>query len=114
MNDLDTVCETAFLSEDKCEMSGIGFICNEESYTSKCDALACEPVGKHDTYLGRRIKRGLFRSSVGKLINAEILDFSAKIARTHVVRAIFLFPKQMDNPLIFSRAMLESVPLSRN
>ena len=56
----------------KCEMSGIRFICNEESYTSKCDALACEPVGKHDTYLGRRIKRGLFRSSVGKLINADV------------------------------------------
>lgn len=56
----------------KCEMSGIRFICNEESYTSKCDALAYEPIGKHDTYLGRRVKRGLFRSSVGKLINADV------------------------------------------
>lgn len=56
----------------KCEMSGIRFICNEESYTSKCDALAYEPVGKHDTYLGKRVKRGLFRSSVGKLINADV------------------------------------------
>lgn len=56
----------------KCEMSGIRFICNEESYTSKCDALAYEPVGKHDTYLGKRVKRGLFCSSVGKLINADV------------------------------------------
>lgn len=56
----------------KCEMSGIRFICNEESYTSKCDALAYEPIGKHDTYLGKRVKRGLFRSSVGKLINADV------------------------------------------
>lgn len=56
----------------KCEMSGIRFICNEESYTSKCDALAYEPVGKHETYLGKRVKRGLFRSSVGKLINADV------------------------------------------
>lgn len=56
----------------KCEMSGIRFICNEESYTSKCDALAYEPVGKHESYLGKRVKRGLFRSSVGKLINADV------------------------------------------
>lgn len=56
----------------KCEMSGIRFICNEESYTSKCDALAYELVGKHETYLGKRVKRGLFRSSVGKLINADV------------------------------------------
>ena len=56
----------------KCEMSGIRFICNEESYTSKCDALAFESVGKHETYLGKRVKRGLFRSSVGKLINADV------------------------------------------
>lgn len=56
----------------KCEMSGIRFICNEESYTSKCDSLTYEPIGKHDTYLGKRVKRGLFRSSIGQLINADI------------------------------------------
>lgn len=56
----------------KCEMSGICFICNEESYTSKCDALVYEEVGKHETYLGKRVKRGLFQSSVDKLINADV------------------------------------------
>lgn len=55
----------------KCEMIGIEFIAHEESYTSKCDALALEPIGKHGTYLGRRVKRGLFRSSTGRLINAD-------------------------------------------
>ena len=55
----------------KCEMIGIKFIVHEESYTSKCDALALEPIGKHETYLGRRVKRGLFRSSTGKMINAD-------------------------------------------
>lgn len=44
----------------------------EESYTSKCDGLALEKVGKHKRYSGKRIKRGLFASSVGKLINADI------------------------------------------
>ena len=55
----------------KCEMIGIKFIMHEESYTSKCDALALEPIGKHETYLGRRVKRGLFRSSTGKMVNAD-------------------------------------------
>ena len=55
----------------KCEMVGIDFVEHEESYTSKCDALALEPIGKHKEYLGRRVKRGLFRSSTGKVINAD-------------------------------------------
>lgn len=55
----------------KCEMIGIEFVKHEESYTSKCDALALEKIGKHETYLGRRVKRGLFRSSIGKVINAD-------------------------------------------
>lgn len=56
----------------KCAMAGIHYVENEESYTSKCDALALEPIGKHDVYKGKRIKRGLFRSSVGTLINADV------------------------------------------
>jgi len=44
----------------------------EESYTSKCDALALEPIQKNEKYLGKRIKRGLFQSSIGKLINADV------------------------------------------
>jgi len=43
-----------------------------ESYTSICDALGNEEVKKHDMYKGNRIKRGLFSSSVGKLINADL------------------------------------------
>jgi putative transposase len=44
----------------------------EESYTSKCDHLALEPMCHHDEYMGRRIKRGLFVSSTGKQLNADI------------------------------------------
>ena len=44
----------------------------EESYTSKCDALALEPIQKHEKYLGKRVKRGLFQSSIRKLINADV------------------------------------------
>ena len=56
----------------KCEMCGIELTINEESYTSKCDGLVFEQIEKHESYLGKRIKRGLFQSSTGKLINADV------------------------------------------
>lgn len=56
----------------KCEKHGINFITHEESYTSKCSFLDNEQICKHDNYLGRRIKRGLFKSSEGRLINADV------------------------------------------
>ena len=56
----------------KCELVGIMLVECEESYTSKCDALAFEEVQKQEVYLGKRVKRGLFQSSVGKLINADV------------------------------------------
>ena len=56
----------------KCELAGINVIVNEESYTSKCDSLVLEPVCKRESYLGKRVKRGLFQSSVGKLLNADV------------------------------------------
>jgi putative transposase len=56
----------------KCVCCGIRFDETEESHTSKCDALAFEEIGHHDTYLGKRKKRGLFQSSTGRLINADV------------------------------------------
>ena len=44
----------------------------KESYTSKCDALNLEQICYHENYSGKRIKRGLFSSKEGKLINADI------------------------------------------
>lgn len=44
----------------------------EESYTSKCDALALEEIKKHNNYLGKRIKRGCFKSATKKVINADV------------------------------------------
>ena len=58
--------------EYKCRMVGINVIKHEESYTSKCDGLCLETIGRHETYLGKRKKRGLFQSSVGKLVNADV------------------------------------------
>ena len=43
-----------------------------EAYTSKCSALDLEPICKQTEYKGNRIKRGLFKSSKGVIINADI------------------------------------------
>lgn len=62
---------------------GIRVIIIEESYTSKCSFLDREPVGKHEQYLGKRVKRGLFRASDGRDINADVngsLNIVRKVA----------------------------------
>ena len=56
----------------KGKLIGIDVHTIEESYTSKVDHLAFEPLEKRDVYSGKRIKRGLFQSSVNKLINADV------------------------------------------
>lgn len=75
----------------KAEEVGIMVIVHEESYTSKCDGLALEPIKKHENYLGRRKRRGLFQSSIGKLINADIngaLNILRKVTGDSVVKQI--------------------------
>ncbi len=56
----------------KAELVGIQVIVTEESYTSKCSFLDLEPVGKHEVYVGTRVKRGLYRASTGRCLNADI------------------------------------------
>jgi len=56
----------------KCEDAGIRYVETDEAYTSKCSSLDGETVGRHETYLGRRVKRGLYRSSDGTFINANV------------------------------------------
>lgn len=99
----------------KCELVGINFVEHEESYTSKCDALAFEEIGKHDVYFGKRIKRGLFQSSVGKLINADqngALNIMRKVVGDSYVRRITdsghsLCPIRNRNPFRVARRMKE-------
>jgi putative transposase len=56
----------------KAEELGITVQTVEESYTSKVDHLAGELMQKQSQYLGKRKRRGLFQSSIGKLLNADI------------------------------------------
>jgi putative transposase len=58
--------------EYKCVDEGLHLLTTEESYTSKCSFLDHEPIQKHPQYQGKRISRGLFRSSTRRLINADV------------------------------------------
>lgn len=68
---------------------GIKVILTEESYTSKIDHLSFEPMEKQENYLGKRIKRGMFRSATKILINADVngsIGIGRKVAGDDFVR----------------------------
>lgn len=56
----------------KAQLAGVQVIVIEEGYTSKTSFLDLEPVEQRTVYAGRRIKRGLFRASDGRLIHADV------------------------------------------
>ena len=56
----------------KAKLQGIDVVITEESYTSKCSFLDSEPIQKHTSYKGKRLKRGLFKSATGKIFNADV------------------------------------------
>lgn len=56
----------------KAELVGTDVINQEESYTSKCSFIDREDIAKHQTYKGKRVKRGMFISSDGRMINAYV------------------------------------------
>ena len=70
----------------KARLVGIKVVVTEESYTSKTSFIDLEPVKKQMVYLGKRIKRGLFKSADGTLINADI-NGSSNIIRKVVPNA---------------------------
>ena len=77
----------------KCKLEGINVIIQEESYTSKSSFIDNDfiPTFKSSTELnykfsGKRVVRGLYKSSSGKLINAD-LNGSLNILRKAVPNA---------------------------
>lgn len=82
----------------KCELRGIRFIVTEESYTSKCSFIDEESICKHPNYQGKRLKRGLFETSNGKLINADV-NGSLNIGRKYLTK-VNLYTKQLHEDLV--------------
>jgi putative transposase len=78
----------------KAQLVGIKVILTEESYTSKCSFLDDEPIQKHNKYKGKRIYRGLFQASDGRIINADVngaLNIMKKVIPTVTTNGIEAF-----------------------
>jgi len=81
---------------------GINIIIQEEGHTSKCPFLDNESIGHHDTYMGRRIKRGIFRSADGTLIHADlnaaynVIRKAAPEACADGIEGIGLYPRSLS------------------
>jgi IS605 OrfB family transposase len=73
--------------EFKCQEYRLKYLETQESHTSKCSAIDNEEVKHHDEYVGKRIKRGLFQSKDGFLLNADV-NGAINIARKSKVTAI--------------------------
>lgn len=69
----------------KLELNGITYIETEESHTSKCSFIDKEEITHHDLYVGRRVRRGLFRSKEGHKYNADI-NGSLNILRKYMTK----------------------------
>ena len=82
----------------KCELRGIRFIETEESYSSKCSFLDEESICKHSSYQGKRVKRGLFETSNGKLINADV-NGSLNIGRKYLTK-VSMYAKELHEDLV--------------
>jgi IS605 OrfB family transposase len=78
--------------KSKCEMFGIRFDdSHSEAYTSQVDALNLDPIRKPPYGKTPRVKRGLYRSALGTLINADVngaLNHLRKVAGDSVIPRI--------------------------
>ena len=79
--------------EYKCQLKGIQVVRQEESYTSKCNFLQQDYIptfGIDDNLFnptGKRIKRGLYKSNCGKVINADV-NGSLNILRKYLTKQV--------------------------
>ena len=78
-------CKFINMLRYKCKLAGIALAEQEDSYTSKCDSRAFESVEKHEEYKGKRIFRGLFKSSTGKVLNAD-MNGALNIVRKYLAK----------------------------
>ena len=88
----------------KAEEIGINVIVQDESHTSECSFLDNESIEHHETYVGKRIKRGMFKSAKGTLIHAD-LQASYNIIKKAVpeafadgIEGIGLYPRSLSIP----------------
>ena len=90
-----------------CELEGINYIKQEESYTSKASFFDKDkmPVYNNDNpqeyvFSGKRIHRGLYQTANGKLINADINGALNILVKSSVVSVNTLYSRgEVDTPV---------------
>ena len=89
-----------------CDLNNIKFVEQEESYTSKAsfwdkDDIPVFDINNNKKYVfsGRRIKRGLYKTKTGKLLNADINGALNILKKSNVVSLSALYDRgEVDTP----------------
>ena len=91
-----------------CKFYGIKFVIQEESYTSKASFFDMDEIpeykkeAKDDNYSfsGKRIKRGMYKTSKGKIINADVNGALNILRKSKVVDLKVLYHRgEVDTPV---------------
>ena len=90
-----------------CELNGIAFVTQEESYTSKESLWDKDviPVYNADNpqkyhFSGKRVQRGLYKTSDGMLLNADVNGALNILRKSSVVDLIVLYDRgEVDTPV---------------
>ncbi|WP_240877204.1 transposase [Shimazuella soli] len=93
--------------EYRCERNGMTLVQQEESYTSKASFWDQDELPTYDpsnsktyTFRGARVKRGLYRTSSGMLMNADIHGALNILRKSNVVALTGLYTRgEVDTPV---------------
>ena len=93
----------------KCEEVGIEVVLTEEVYTSKIDHFIEEEMKHHDKYAGKRIHRGLYRSSTGIYINADLNGALGIMRKVFPEKALALAKLIGDSGVAFTPVIVNPI-----
>ena len=96
----------------KCEEVGIKVILTEEAYTSKIDHFIGEEMKHHDKYAGRRIHRGLFRSSLNFVIQGDVNGALGIMRKVFPEKALALAKLIRNRGVAFTPIIVNPISLS--
>lgn len=90
-----------------CQLNGITFVEQEESYTSKASFWDKDEIPVYDTdnpkeyqFSGKRVHRGLYKTSDGKILNADVNGALNILRKSNVVPLDGLYTRgDVDTPV---------------